>query len=195
MGYEWNESTQGFQWVGPGLEPTIGMTREEYDAQAQQQLGPIPMAGPILPAIGAALTPWVGPIVGAVGGWLFGDAAGGGNGGADLQTGLPFVPQGPGVPEPPAAMVSKAWKIKATRSGVGGILGEITGQNEWWVFFWRLLDGRTVMYNPMKRQWKMWRDYKSITIGKGITTQNAKRVAKRFKQHVKSLQTVMRIVK
>lgn len=62
---------------------------------------------------------------------------------------------GPGVPEPPAGMVAKAWKTKAFSNTVG----------EYWVYHWILIDGRRATYNAAKKQVKIWRPKKNITLG------------------------------
>lgn len=116
-----------------------------------------------------------------------------GDGGGDAAAGeLGFEPTeavfGIGVPEPPQAMVLKEWKRLITSQHFGA----------WWSFYWRLHDGRTVMYNPSPirgRYWKVWRDYKSIVIGKSLTTSNVRRVATRLHSHVKSLRKVLKIIK
>lgn len=78
--------------------------------------------------------------------------------GATLVDHVPFG--GPGVPEPPAAMVSKAWKTKAFSKTVG----------EYWVYFWRLTDGRVMCWNAAKRQAKIWRPKKPIVLYRGKVT-------------------------
>ncbi len=73
---------------------------------------------------------------------------------------------GPGVPEPPAAMVSKHWQItayspKAAFLGLGGSFN---------VHFFALVDGRVMSFNPLKNQWKMWRPKKPIVLYRGKIT-------------------------
>jgi len=67
---------------------------------------------------------------------------------------------GPGVPEPPASQVSKSWKTKAFSKAAG----------EYWVYFWKLTDGRIISWNASKRQAKMWRPKKPIVMYKGSIT-------------------------
>lgn len=62
---------------------------------------------------------------------------------------------GIGVPEPPAAMVSKAWKTKSFSNTAG----------EYWVYHWILVDGRRVTWNEAKKQAKIWRPRKNIVLG------------------------------
>ena len=61
---------------------------------------------------------------------------------------------GPGVPEPPSQMVARQWKTKAFSKTAG----------EYWVHFFRLVDGRMMCYNAAKREWKMWRPRKPLAV-------------------------------
>ena len=93
---------------------------------------------------------------------LTGGGSAGGNGGSmttgtsvDGATSLSSVPfGGPGVPEPPAGMVAKQWKTKAF-SGTKG---------EYWVYFFKLIDGRIICWNEAKREAKMWRPKKNMVL-------------------------------
>lgn len=67
---------------------------------------------------------------------------------------------GPGVPEPPASMVAKAWKTKSFSNTVG----------EYWVYFWKLTDGRILCWNAAKREAKIWRPKKPIVMYRGKVT-------------------------
>jgi hypothetical protein len=66
--------------------------------------------------------------------------------------GVPFG--GPGVPEPPAGMVAKTWKTKAFSHTAG----------EYWVYFWKLIDGRVLCWNAAKREAKMWKPKKNMVL-------------------------------
>jgi len=84
----------------------------------------------------------------------------GGDGAATSMTippGLGFVPSGPGVPEPPQAIVAKHWRINVEAKDIGS----------YFVYFWRLIDGRFVSYNPRTGLWKHWRATKNIVLPKG----------------------------
>ena len=61
---------------------------------------------------------------------------------------------GPGVPEPPRAMVARQWKTKAFSKTVG----------EYWVYFFKLIDGRIMCWNAAKGTWKMWRPKKPLAV-------------------------------
>ena len=73
--------------------------------------------------------------------------------GSTVIAGVPFG--GPGVPEPPAALVGKMWKTKSFSNTVG----------EYWVYHWLLIDGRQMSYNAAKKQVKVWRPKHNITLG------------------------------
>ena len=61
---------------------------------------------------------------------------------------------GPGVPEPPAGMVAKTWKTKAFSYSKG----------EYWVYFWKLLDGRILCWNEARREAKIWKPKKNMVL-------------------------------
>ena len=95
---------------------------------------------------------------------LTGGESSGGIGGTSMTTGMsvdgattlggtvPFG--GPGVPEPPAGMVAKQWKTKAFSSTKG----------EYWVYFFKLIDGRIICWNEAKREAKMWKPKKNMVL-------------------------------
>lgn len=124
-------------------------------------------AGALLTALGVSSTALaLMSLIPGAGEWLGGGGRGGliKTGGGVMTTGMqvdnatslqgvPFG--GPGVPEPPAGMVSKAWKTKSFSNAVG----------EYWVYHWSLLDGRRLTWNAAKKQAKIWRPGKNITLG------------------------------
>ncbi|MBA7543928.1 hypothetical protein ES705_36272 [subsurface metagenome] len=67
---------------------------------------------------------------------------------------------GPGVPEPPRQMVAKQWSV-AVRSETYGTFR---------LFYFKLLDGRIMMYNPSVKGWKIWRPKKPIVLYRGKIT-------------------------
>ncbi|MBA7671229.1 hypothetical protein ES703_79382 [subsurface metagenome] len=77
-----------------------------------------------------------------------------GEGGAVVMNGGAVPVSGPGVPEPPRAMVAKQWSI-AVRSNTYGTFR---------VFFFKLVDGRVMCYNPSTKSWKMWRPKKPLAV-------------------------------
>lgn len=75
--------------------------------------------------------------------------------GAVPATGVGGVPiSGPGVPEPPRAMVAKQWNI-VTHSATYGTFR---------VYFFKLIDGRIMCYNPSVKEWKIWRPKKNLVL-------------------------------
>lgn len=104
--------------------------------------------------------------------------------------GIPILdsPLGFGVPEPPPQMVAKSWKRMA--------MSNDPQKGNWWIFYWRLIDGRTVMFNPLgSTRWKVWRDYKSIVIGKSLTSRNVTQVARRIHRHAADMRKVLKDIK
>lgn len=77
---------------------------------------------------------------------------------------------GPGVPEPPAAIVAKAWKTKAFSKTAG----------EYWVYFWRLTDGRMMCWNAAKRQVSIWRPKKNVVISTDPRMSQIKRLERTY---------------
>ncbi|GAI77528.1 unnamed protein product, partial [marine sediment metagenome] len=75
-----------------------------------------------------------------------------------MVDGMPV--SGPGVPEPPRQMVAKQWSV-AVRSETYGTFR---------IFYFKLLDGRIMMYNPSVKGWKIWRPKKPIVLYRGKIT-------------------------
>jgi len=96
------------------------------------------------------------------------------NGGPVPVNGSPF---GLGVPEPPAAMVAKQWKTKAFSKRVG----------EYWVYFFRLIDGRVMCWNEAKRQWKIWKPRKNIVLSSDPRLSDIRRAERAVFGKLKSL--------
>lgn len=85
-------------------------------------------------------------------------------GGAGMQPGLGAgmvvngVPiSGPGVPEPPRAMVARQWVIKLNADKWAG-----PGET-FYMYFFRLIDGRIMSYHPYLG-WKIWRPKKPLAV-------------------------------
>jgi hypothetical protein len=179
--------------VAPFLEaavPGVGVGAGLGDVLAGGN-GTIPetevLTGSLAALAGGAVSGWVGgtlgTILGGLAGWGIGQLVGGedvsamnvleqytgggamANGstgvtvtGGTYVNGVPFG--GPGVPEPPANLVSRAWKTKAFSKTAG----------EYWVYFWRLIDGRILCWNAAKRTAKIWRPKKPIVMYRGKIT-------------------------
>lgn len=141
-------------------QPVATVLGEPGVAQIPRGLGEIYAAG-IPPAVGAALTAAAATGISALTGWAtskLGGANGGvAPGGGAMAMTLPFVPRGPGVPEPPRELVAKEWSIVSTANDIG----------VYRVWFWRLIDGRITCYNPRSGLWKIWRPVKHIILPKG----------------------------
>lgn len=77
--------------------------------------------------------------------------------GAMVQYGI----RGPGVPEPAPGTVMNQWSVVVNSKTVGTFR----------IYFFKMFDGYTLMYNPAKRQWKRWRTkgVKPIYLGKNPT--------------------------
>ena len=70
------------------------------------------------------------------------------------QVAIDGVPiSGPGVPEPPAAFVAKAWSVVHNSKALGTFRQ----------YFWRLIDGRVLSYHPTKG-FKIWRPKKPVAV-------------------------------
>lgn len=68
--------------------------------------------------------------------------------------------RGPGVPEPAAGTVMRQWSL-AVHSNTRGTFR---------LYFFKMFDGYTLMYNPSTKSWKKWRQRKSIILPRGRTT-------------------------
>lgn len=110
-------------------------------------------------------------------------SAGGASAGGQAMTmtpGFGYGIAGPGVPEPADGTWSRKWNI-VTNSRERGTYR---------IYFWQMMDGYTLMYNPATKGWKRWKQRKSIvlsadprmsTIGRAVraTEGKLKRLAKK----------------
>ena len=134
-----------------------GVTGPAGLLQGGSALVPTAAAGvPTVLKVAGALAPVA---IGAGAGYLTGELMEGGVEGLAPAnylptTTLPFTPSGPGVPEPPQAMVAKQWVILVHANDIGN----------YYIYFFKLLDGRITMYNPRLQEWKIWRPKKNIVI-------------------------------
>jgi hypothetical protein len=150
-----SERTQGIM-ATYDIQP--GETYAEW--AGRQNIQQASLGGAILPALAYGA------------GWLYGlaqDWLGG-----ETQMTMPttsdlgFVPSGPGVPEPPQALVAKHWRIVVQAKDIG----------QYWVYYWRLIDGSFVSYNPRTGLWKRWRAVKNIVLPKGRRGPTLKQAAR-----------------
>ena len=164
----------------PQLIPEMGELRSDFEARVAAAGGDIQYGGFIEPgetalmAVPAMVSSVVGGgVLGAVAGAAVGALLGGGNGsqvysggggnGHNMVVGGVYVngsPLGIGVPEPPAAMVARQWKTKAFSHTAG----------EYWVYFFKLIDGRIMCWNEARKEWKIWRPKKPIVLYRGKIT-------------------------
>lgn len=71
-----------------------------------------------------------------------------------MQNVMPYGIAGPGVPEPADGTWSKRWNI-VTHSNAAGTYR---------VYFWQMVDGYTICYNPATKGWKRWKARKNIVL-------------------------------
>jgi len=89
--------------------------------------------------------------------------------------GIPFT--GPGVLEPPAQLVAKSWKTKAFANQGG----------EYWVYYWRLLDGRMVCLNNAKGTIKIWRPKKNVVVSSNPRMSDIKKLERLYNKVIKDM--------
>ena len=159
--------------LGMPMEPIPGQTTLAQQMQIAPEIASrlqpqqYQMGFPIIPLIAGAVGWGVGQLLGGTSGGvtqslLSGASAGLGTGGGSVVTtagetgiGPGNVPiSGPGVPEPPRAMVAKQWVTKVYANDIGS----------YFVYFFKLIDGRIMSYNARLREWKIWRPKKNIVI-------------------------------
>lgn len=98
---------------------------------------------------------------------------------ASVVNGIPI--SGPGVPEPPRYMVAKQWVTLVSAKDIGN----------YYVYFFKLIDGRIMCYNPRMREWKIWRPKKHIVISSNPrmkTLSKLSRLNKRVEKMLKPYQ-------
>ena len=168
-------------WQGQGLSinPDAGQEATGTPASTQYTLGGTPIVTAGVPAVGVggiggalsllskigALPGWItgAAAAGAAGLAAYGGITGGGLFGTTGSMQVGGVPLGgPGVAEPPTAMVEKAWKVMVHKNT--GPLGVLSGESNWWIYFWKLRDGRVMMWDPGNNRAKIWRPKKHIVI-------------------------------
>ena len=116
-----------------------------------------------------------GAILGAAGAVIGGEVMEGIAGNGAVVNGVPI--SGPGVQEPPAAMVAKAWNV-AVHSNTYGTFR---------MYYWKLHDGRIMSYNGTVKEWKIWRPKKHIVISSNPRVKTLGKLAKLNKRVEKML--------
>lgn len=144
----------------PPITPSEALMRQKASAPIMPALGG-PAAVPALigMAAAAATTPAVIGALANGGGGVSPEGYTIGPTHADVVPGRLGIVNGvsvsgPGVPEPPPGMVAKQWSV-AVHSNTFGTFR---------IFFFRLIDGRVMMYNPSIKGWKIWRPKKPLAV-------------------------------
>lgn len=171
----------------PGLMGITSMVAATQTGKGPQQPDVSP-AGPIVAAVPAVATAIGLPAalaagLGAAAGYFLGewDPTGGGGGGKQMIGPVPLG--GPGLPEPPAGMVAKEWKIRFDSK-----------QGDFNVQYYQLRNGRMVTYNQRTGQYKTWKPYKMVVIGKKIPShQQITRLRRYLKKHQSDAKTILQI--
>jgi hypothetical protein len=78
---------------------------------------------------------------------------------------------GPGVPEPRTGVL-KQWSVAVHSEKYGTFR----------LYYFKMMGGLTMMYNPAKREWKHWRQHRNLVIGKRITLRQARRAVTKLQQ-------------
>lgn len=97
--------------------------------------------------------------------------------------GIPI--SGPGVPEPPAALVARQWRIMVRAEDIGN----------YWVYFFKLIDKRIMSYNPRKQEWKIWRPKKHIVISSDPRMSMVRKLERTYNKVIRSLARKSRALK
>ena len=90
-----------------------------------------------------------------------------------IVDGVPI--SGPGVPEPPHQMVAKEWHLRVQSKEWGSF----------YMFYWRLVDGRCMSYHSPTKTWKIWKPKKHIVISANPRLKNLAKLDRVHKRMVK----------
>lgn len=184
---EWGEPPAlESMYKGPGDRPG-DLVSETTLAQALKGQDVMEAGFGVLPllALGAvALAPHVEGVLGTilgvggeVGQRMITERGGDMSNGA-VMTGVGGVPiSGPGVPEPPRYMVARQWNI-VTHSDEHGTFR---------VYFFKLIDGRIMCYNPAKNEWKIWRPKKHIVISRDPRMSTIRKLERTYNSVIRKL--------
>ena len=93
------------------------------------------------------------------------------------MTGMGYGIAGPGVPEPADGTWTKRWNI-VTNSKERGTYR---------VYFWKMVDGYTICYNPATGGWKRWRARKNIVLSSDPRISNISRAVRATEGKLKRL--------
>ncbi len=99
-------------------------------------------------------------------------------GGTAMSMGvMPYGIRGPGVPEPAAGTWTKKWQTKSLTKEGGA----------YWVYFWAMVDGYTIMYDTRTGGWKRWKPRKSIVLSADPRISNISRAVRATEGKLKRL--------
>jgi len=144
------------------------LVAQSFPPEIAQAGMPGMLVGAALGAIGGALgIPALGEIIG-------GDTVNG-NGGETPALDVPLV--GPGVPEPPGAIVAKRWETRVYSNTYGYIK----------INFYKLTDGRIMCYNNTTRVWKIWRPRKNIVLSSNPRLKDLKKLDRVYQKMQKAV--------
>ena len=90
---------------------------------------------------------------------------------------LPYGISGPGVLEPANGTWSKKWQTKSLTKEGGA----------YWVYFWSMLDGFTLMYDTRTGGWKRWKPRKNIVLSSDPRISNISRAVRATEGKLKRL--------
>jgi len=92
-----------------------------------------------------------------------------------VVNGVPI--SGPGVPEPPHQLVARHWHLKVQSKEWGSF----------YMFYWRLIDGRCMSYHSPTKTWKIWKPKKHLVISRDPRVSNLRALARLNKRVEKML--------
>jgi len=161
MAYDFDVATGRWRWTGLAVEPEVGQTRAEYlEAMGEKFAPPLPGNGIVPYTMGPGTTPPAQVLP---------------PGDIGVVNGVPI--SGPFLPEPPNVMVSKSWAIKVSDKNL----------HSFFVYFWKLIDGRIMCYNPEKHEWKIWRPKKHIVISSDPRMSNIRKLERTYNRVIRKL--------
>jgi len=82
-------------------------------------------------------------------------------------------------------MVARYWKTKAFAHDVG----------EYWVHYWKLIDGRFMSYNARKNEFKVWRPKKHVVISSDPRMSAIRRLERTYDKTIRRLAKKSRALK
>jgi len=93
------------------------------------------------------------------------------------MTDLGIVGLQPGVPEPPAGLVAKEWRMLVDSQKYGAFT----------MFYWKLIDGRIVSYHSPTHTFKVWKPKKMIVLSPDPRMSQIKKLESTYRKHIQGL--------